>query len=198
VARRQRELSAGGTLDFRAEDRRRSGRTHPGGLRRRPRPGRPPGGDHRADDRKMTITRSPGAKVCSRTSRTRTPRCGTNDHRPAQPEGRTRPEDRLTSDEGQVLPAAAGGELATIVSGRAAGTLTRSTCWWTASEFSASLFDFRAVLLPLRAAQWDAGAGPYFYLPRWRATWRRGSERTPSSWPRIWPASPAAPSGLPS
>jgi len=41
----------------------------------------------------------------------------------------------------------------------------------------------RAVLLPLRAAQLDAGAGPYFYLAKMESHWRRVSGTTPSSCP---------------
>ena len=64
-------------------------------------------------------------------------------------------------------------------SGRAAGTCRRSTSWSTAQPISGSLFDFGALLLPLRAARRSTRArARTSTCRRWRATSRPGSGTT--------------------
>ena len=107
--RRQAELSGGAMLDFLPET---------AGIREdaswrvappAPGPGRPPGGDHRPDRQENDHQRPQfgGERLAGRLRGRQYPALGQHDHRPAQPQGRAGPDDRLHQRRGQGLRAAA-------------------------------------------------------------------------------------------
>ena len=92
-----------------ARDRGDPGRPRLAGRAARARAGRPAGRDHRADgpeddDQRAELRRE---GVAGRLRGRQHAAVGQHDHRPAQPEGRARPDHRLHQRGGQVLPAAA-------------------------------------------------------------------------------------------
>ena len=107
--RRQAELSGGAMLDFLPET---------AGIREDPSwrvappaagPGRPPGGDHRPDRQENDHQRPQfgGERLAGRLRGRQYPALGQHDHRPAQPQGRAGPDDRLRQRRGQGIRAAA-------------------------------------------------------------------------------------------
>ncbi len=176
---RQRELSAGAMLEFlpqtaaiRADT---AWRVAPPGAG----PGRPAGRDHRADRPEDDDQRPElgGQGLAGRLRGRQHAAVGQHGHRPAQPEGRAGPHDRLHQRR-RARPTSCGPTTSwpPSWSGRAAGTWTRSTCWSTAQRVSGSLFDFGAVLHPLRAAPAGQGQGPVL-LP--------GQDGEPSGGPAV-------------
>ena len=72
-------------------------------------PDRPPGGDHRPDGQENDHQRPQfgGERLAGRLRGRQYPALGQHDHRPAQPQGRAGPDDRLHQRRGQGLRAAA-------------------------------------------------------------------------------------------
>ena len=103
----------------------------------------------------------------------------------------------FTSDEGKDYRLRPDDELATIVVRPRGWHLDEKHVLVDGERVSGSLFDFALYFFHCAQRQLDKGKGPYFYLPRWRATWRRGSGTTSSTSPRTRSASRAARSGRP-
>ena len=177
-AARQEELSAGAMLDFLPGTRRiredtawRVAPPAPGLVDRRVEITGP-------TDRKMTINALNSGRqgVAGRLRGREHPALGQHDHRPAQPEGRAGPDDRLHQRGGQVLPAAARrraghdrGPAARLAPGREAPAGGRPAGVRQPVRL-------RAVLLPLRAAPAGQGQGPVL-LP--------GQDREPPGGPAL-------------
>ena len=166
--RRQAELIAGGTLDFLPETA--TIREDPDWQVAAPAPGLI---DRRVEitgptEKKMTLNAlNSGANVwLADFEDANTPLWGNMIRRPAQPQGRARPDHRLPRPDGKEYELRPDEELATIVVRPRGWHLDEKHILIDGARTSGSLVDFALYMATSAQRQLDKGKGPYFYLAK--------------------------------